>query len=188
VPVIRRIMLGETVDVPEVIASDGAPLAGTYRLPDGATFDVRAERDHLVIGANGQSAVDALTLQRTESSLAVRRDLDAKAAALFPGAEVLGTSRRDRGMFMTTIRRDGEVLRFAWSKGQPVAESDDAALPMASAVLSKSPITHALERVAWRARNEDAFVFYDLFAGAALRIEFGDDTLTVGGVRALRQR
>ena len=186
VPAIRRLMHGENVDVPEVVASNAMSHEGVYKLPDGATFDVRVERDHLVIGANGQSAIDALTVQRGEASLATRRDLNAKAAALFPDAEILGTSRRDRAVFMTTLRRRGDVLRFAWSKGEPVAESDDGALPMASPILSKSPITHALERVAWRERGGDGFVFYDIFGHAALHIEFRGDALTVGGVTANR--
>lgn len=178
VPVIRRLMHGESVEVPDVVPSNAAAHAGIYKLPDGATFDVRVERDHLVIGANGQSAIDALTIQRGEASLAARRELNAKAAALYPDAEILGTSRRDRGVFMTTIRRGGEVLRFAWSKGEPVPESDDGD--------SKSPITHALERVAWRERGGEGFVFYDIFAAAPLRIEFRGDRLNVAGVAATR--
>jgi len=186
VPVIRRLMHGESVEVPDVVPSNPATHAGIYKLPDGSTFDVCVDRDHLIIRANGQSAIDALTLQRGDASLAARRDLNAKAAALYPGAEILGTSRRDRGVFMTTIRRGGEVLRFAWSKGEPVPESDDGALPMASPLLSRSPVRHALERVAWRERGGEGFVFYDIFAAAPIHIEFHGEAMTVGAQNSLR--
>jgi hypothetical protein len=103
---------------------------------------------------------------------------------------VLGTSRRDRGVFMTTIRAlvDGseKILRFAWSNNEPVAESDDGALPHIG-FFSESPIRYALERPLWR-ESGDTFVFYDIYADETIRVTVAGDTLTVGTTSASRKR
>lgn len=187
---VRRLMRGQSVNVPEVVAVDARELAryaGTYTLDDGAIIEVRVERDHLVAGAIGQSAVDLLTVQRTPESLASRRRLNAEAANLIPGATILGTSRRDRGAFMTTVRTaEGKVLRFAWSGGKPVAESDDEELPH-EGVFSVSPIHYALERPLWRTRG-DSFVFYDLYAGESIDVVFDENALQSGTSAAAKRR
>jgi hypothetical protein len=100
--------------------------------------------------------------------LKARRDLNAKALIIAPaGAEILGTSRRDRGVFMTTFRSGGKTWRFAWSRGEAVDESDDGTLPH-NGVFSESPIVYALERPFWWDGKE--FVFYDFFANETLRL------------------
>ncbi|HEX8169384.1 MAG TPA: serine hydrolase [Thermoanaerobaculia bacterium] len=205
-PYVRKILRGETVDVPAVrglAANALARYAGTYALDDGSTIDVRVDGEHLVAGMNGQGAVDLFTLQKSEQSLANRRMLNAEAEKLVRAydwstskygalrdVQVLGTSRRDRGVFMTTVRADFDrgphVLRFAWSGGKPVVESDDEALPR-SGFFSESPVEHALERPLWNER-ERTFAFWDLYTGGTIRVEFDGDAMTVGGVRAVRSR
>jgi CubicO group peptidase (beta-lactamase class C family) len=152
---IRKLARGEALNVPRTTsAQDARRYAGRYALEDGATIDIRAANGSLIAGMTGQSAIDLFTVQRGEQSLAARRRLNEKApdvarASNLTDVVVLGTSRRDRGVFMTTIRAkyDGleKNLRFAWTNNQPVAESDDGALPHIG-VFSESPIRFALER------------------------------------------
>lgn len=191
---VRRLARGETLQAPRTVyANDAARYEGTYELPDGSTIDLRAEDGHLVAGLIGQSAIDLFTVQRSEQSLASRRRLNERAAEVagkqnLASVTVLGTSRRDRGVFMTTIRAraDGteKILRFAWSNNEPVEESDDGALPHIG-VFSESPIRHALERPLWR-ESGDTFVFYDIYADETIRVTIAGDTLTVGTMSASR--
>ena len=154
---------------------------------------MRVDHDHLVFGMTGQDAVDLLTIQRSESSFAARRQLNEKVLEVAksfawpePLLEVsaLGTSRRDRGVFMTTFRArfaTGERLyRVAWQQGAPVMEGDDAYLPHLGA-FTESPIRFALERPFWR-EHADTFVFYDLYTGESIRATFEDGTLKVGAI------
>jgi CubicO group peptidase (beta-lactamase class C family) len=207
-PAVRRMMRGETLKAPAVLPTDTRTLAdyaGTYLLTDGSTIDLVVEGDHLVAGANGQSAIDLFTVQRSEQSLAARRDLNEKAVQVvrsfdwstvsdrygkFVDATILGTSRRDRGVFMTTVRatfdRGPRVLRFAWSSGNPIKESDDERLPGAG-FFSESPIHHALERPLWRTAD-GTFVFYDIYADETIAVKFEGDKLTIGATEASRSR
>nr|MDQ3283991.1 serine hydrolase [Acidobacteriota bacterium] len=183
VPIVDRIARGEQVDVVKVVPSTPRSLAayaGTYSLPDGATIDIRVEHDHLVAGMTGQSAIDLFTLQRSENSLAARKKLNERAQKVietfdwntaaarygkFLKATLLGTARRDRGAFLTSIRarfdRGEKVLRFSWEDGKPVTESDDGALPRLD-FFSESPIRFALERPLWL-EHDTTFVFFDLY-------------------------
>jgi CubicO group peptidase (beta-lactamase class C family) len=168
VPMLHRILFsGASPEVPEVRRTPRLE-ERTIAMPDGGRVEVRVEGDHLVAGAIGQDAIDALTVQRSESSLRARRDLNAKALKVAPpGAEILGTSRRDRGVFMTTFRSEGKTWRFTWLRGGPVDESDDGTQPH-NGIFSESPIAFALEREFWW--NGSEFVFYDLFANETLRL------------------
>jgi CubicO group peptidase (beta-lactamase class C family) len=168
VPMLHKILFsGASPEVPEVRRAPRLE-ARTIAMPDGGRIEVRVEGDHLVAGATGQDAVDALTAQRSESSLRARRDLNAKAVAVVPaGAEIVGTSRRDRGVFMTTFRAKGKTWRFAWQHGDAIEESDDGTQPH-EGIFSESPIAYAIERPFWWDGTE--FVFYDLYAGETLRL------------------
>jgi CubicO group peptidase (beta-lactamase class C family) len=172
VPMMHKILFGgATPDVPEALPAPRLE-ARTIAMPDGGRIEVRVEGDHLVAGAIGQDAVDALTVQHSEASLKARRDLNAKALTIAPaGAEILGTSRRDRGVFMTTFRSGGKTWRFAWSRGEAVDESDDGTLPH-NGIFSESPIAYALERPFWWDGKE--FVFYDFFADASIPLPPGE--------------
>lgn len=184
-PVIRKMLRGETLKAPVVVpAPDASRYAGRYTLGDGSTVDIRAEGGHLVAGLTGQEAIDLFTLQRGEQSLKSRRELNAKALTLgYP--TVLGTSRRDRGAFMTTVRdARGRTLRFSWLRGEPVAESDDHYLPH-EGIATISPIPYALERPLWR-ESGDTFVFYDIYADEVVRVEFSSDRMKVGATEAVR--
>ncbi len=193
---VRKLARGEALKVPRTTyANDVTRYEGTYALPDGSTIDLRAEDGHLVAGLIGQSAIDLFTVQRSDQSLASRRRLNEKAVEVaskqnLTGITVLGTSRRDRGVFMTTIRAlvDGseKILRFAWSNNEPVAESDDGALPHIG-FFSESPIRYALERPLWR-ESGDTFVFYDIYADETIRVTVAGDTLTVGTTSASKTR
>lgn len=182
---VRKLARGEELNVPKTVrANDANRYAGKYTLADGSTIDVRAEDGHLVAGMTGQDAVDLFTIQRSPESLANRRKLNEKARSL-GYKEVLGTSRRDRGVFMTTVRDDQDrVLRFAWSRNEPVEESDDGEVPRVG-VASISPIRYALERPLWR-ENGDTFVFYDIYTDQSIRVEFAGDKLKVGAIEAVR--
>lgn len=87
VPAIRRLMRNhQTPSVPPVIASARADLeryTGRYVLDSTSSFVVTNEGDHLAIGADGQSAVDALTFFRAQTSLDNRRALNTRAEHLF---------------------------------------------------------------------------------------------------------
>jgi CubicO group peptidase (beta-lactamase class C family) len=184
---VRKLARGESLNVPAVAPARDAPrYAGVYKLADGGTIDIRAEADHLVAGMTGQDAVDLFTIQKNPESLKSRRDLNEKARTLgYP--EVLGTARRDRGVFLTTVRdNEGRILRFSWSRGEPAEENDDGELPHVG-VASVSPIKYALERPLWR-ENGDTFVFYDIYTDQAIRVEFAGDRLKVGGVEATVRR
>jgi CubicO group peptidase (beta-lactamase class C family) len=187
---LRAIARGEEVRVPRTVhAKDAARYAGTYALGDGSTIEIRAVDGHLVAGAVGQSAVDLLTVQRSEQSLANRRIRNEKALEVarannLSDVTVLGTSRRDRGVFMTTIRANGKVLRFAWSGNDAVAESDDNQLPHIG-IFSESPIAYALERPL-RRENGDTFAFYDIYANETIRVTFTGDTMKIGTTEARR--
>jgi CubicO group peptidase (beta-lactamase class C family) len=184
---VRKLARGDAIDVPAVKpARDAARYAGTYALPDGSTIDIRAEGAYLVAGLTGQEAVDLFTVQRGAESLKSRRDRNARALALgYP--IVLGTSRRDRGVFMTTVRdATGRTLRFSWAGSEPVPEGDDGALPH-DGIATISPIAYALERPLWR-ENGDTFVFYDIYTSETIRVTFTGDTMKVGATVAERRR
>lgn len=184
-PAVRAIARGKELKVPRTVrAADAEKYAGRYALADGSAIDLRAEAGHLVAGLTGQAAVDLFTIQHSAESLKSRRELNEKARALgYP--EVLGTSRRDRGVFMTTVRdAAGRVLRFSWSRGEPVRESDDDALPH-DGIATISPIACALERPLWRERG-DTFVFYDIYADEVIRVDLANGRLRVGPIEALR--
>jgi len=155
--------------------------------------DIRAASGHLIAGMTGQSAIDLFTVQRSEQSLASRRRLNERALEVagvqnLTDVVVLGTSRRDRGVFMTTIRARHEgrekTLRFAWANNGAVAESDDGALPHVG-IFSESPISFALERPLWREEG-GTFVFYDIYADQTIRVAFTGETMTVGTTQAKR--
>jgi CubicO group peptidase (beta-lactamase class C family) len=183
---VRKLARGESLHVPAVVpAPDASRYAGSYVLADGSTIDIRAEGEHLIAGMTGQQAVDLFTIQKNPESLKTRRDLNEKARTLgYP--EVLGTARRDRGVFLTTVRdASGRVLRFSWAQGQPTEESDDGELEHIG-VASVSPIKYALERPLWREKG-DTFVFYDIYTDQSIRVEFTSDKLLVGGAPASRR-
>ena len=187
---VRKLARGQEVNVPATVrAEDAAKYSGKYTLADGSTIDVRSEDGHLVAGAIGQSAVDALTVQRSEQSLASRRRFNEKAievakAQNLGDVTVLGTSRRDRGVFMTTLRTNEKVLRFSWQNNEPVAEGDDGALQQIG-FFSVSPIGFALERPLWREAG-DTFAFYDIYSGETIRVTFAGNTMQIGATSATR--
>jgi len=194
-PQVRKLARGGELKTPRTErADDAARFAGKYVLPDSSTVEIRATGGHLVAGLTGQSAIDLFTVQRSEQSLAARQRLNEKAlevaeARNLTGVEVLGTSRRDRGVFMTTIRAHAggavKTLRFVWAGTEPEPDSDDGALPRIGP-FSESPIAFALERPLWREKG-DSFVFYDIYADETIRVSFAGGRLRVAGVEFLRR-
>ncbi|MCU1231138.1 MAG: beta-lactamase [Acidobacteria bacterium] len=168
VPMLHKILFGGASPAVPIVSRAPRLEARTIAMPDGGRIEVRVEGDHLVAGAIGQNAIDALTVQRSESSLRARRELNAKAMKVVPpNAEILGTSRRDRGVFMTTFRAHGKTFRFSWLRGEPIEETDDGTRPH-DGIFSESPIAYALKRpFFW---NGTEFVFYDLYADETLRL------------------
>jgi hypothetical protein len=93
------------------------------------------------------------------------------------GADVVGTSRMDRGAFVTTLRlrfeREGaKLVRVGWQQNRPVIDSDDEALPSLGDVFAYAPISSAQEDRVW-STGYGAFTAYDLAADQALPLSFG---------------
>jgi CubicO group peptidase (beta-lactamase class C family) len=96
VPGVRRVLTGVDPPAPPAVV----PLAprrlaryeGTYAVEGGGELVVRAERDRLAVGANGQAAIDLFTFNRAATSLSSRRDLNARAQSL-ADALVAGDAR-----------------------------------------------------------------------------------------------
>jgi CubicO group peptidase (beta-lactamase class C family) len=77
VPAIARMVAGEAAPAPPAVAPSSAaslaPFLGSYSLADGSRLRVRNGGGHLIVSAEGQNGVDALTFQRAAESRANRR-------------------------------------------------------------------------------------------------------------------
>ncbi len=124
VPALRRLVTGDRPpSLPSVAPGTAASLAryaGVYTLDSTSRVTVTVERDHLALGADGQNAVDLLVFNRDTASLRVRRELNARGAALvdalaggpldgllafFPGDSA--AAQRMRGYWADAERKHG---------------------------------------------------------------------------------
>jgi CubicO group peptidase (beta-lactamase class C family) len=132
------------------------------------------------IDALARGSLDGLLRYFPDSAAARRmagywRDAEARHGA-FIRAEVLGTTRLDRGQFLTTVRlsfaRDTVPVRFAWAGDRPVVNSEDGYLPRFAGPVRYSPVDAGVWSPYWWRETGDSFVTYDLFFDQPLRAEF----------------
>ena len=91
----------------------------------------------------------------------------------FRGAEVLGTDRLDRGVFMSTVRlflgNASKTVRWAWAGPAATQSSEDAYLPGAFEFGAESPVAAASWSPYWWLTGGDSLVTYDMAFDQTLR-------------------
>jgi CubicO group peptidase (beta-lactamase class C family) len=91
----------------------------------------------------------------------------------FRRAEVLGTDRLDRGMFMSTVRlflgNASKTVRWAWAGPIATQSSEDAYLPGAFEFGAESPVAAASWSPYWWLTGGDSLVTYDMAFDRTLR-------------------
>jgi hypothetical protein len=90
--------------------------------------------------------------------------------------EALGTTRLDRGQFLTTVRivlagggSRHPLIRFAWAAAHPVVNSEDGALPPFLGPFPESPIDAAAQAPYWWVNGANELLTYDLLTEQELR-------------------
>jgi len=91
----------------------------------------------------------------------------------FRSAEVLGTDRLDRGVFMSTVRlsfrRASKTVRWAWAGPAATQSSEDEYLPGAFEFGAESPVAAAAWSPYWWLTGGDSLVTYDMAFDQTLR-------------------
>jgi CubicO group peptidase (beta-lactamase class C family) len=95
----------------------------------------------------------------------------------FMGAMVLGTSRLDRGQFLTAVKlqfKDSWVtVRFCWTSNKVTSNSDDGTFPSFTSVMRVSPVDAGLQSSHfWSTGTPGDFVIHDLLTGQTLKLRF----------------
>jgi CubicO group peptidase (beta-lactamase class C family) len=137
-------------------------------------------RAQAFIDALARGSLDGLLRYFPDSAAARRmagywRDAEGRHGN-FIRASVLGTTRLDRGQFLTTVRlhfaRDTVAVRFAWAGDRPVVNSEDGYVPRFAGPVRYSPVDAGVWSPYWWREAGDTFVTYDLFSDQLLRAEF----------------
>lgn len=85
---------------------------------------------------------------------------------------VLGTTRLDRGEFLTTVRlqfnRDSMTVRFTWGPDGPGLNAEDELQPVIAGPIRRSPIDAAAWSPYWWLAAPDTLLTYDLASGQRL--------------------